>query len=386
VVSSYRYGGAKGGLQGRGFLGFRWMNVKDEQTGIYTTTEYRQDVPYVGQVSATCSYLDDAAKTCDEVAASGTATLLETLANTWSTKPLNAGATVFPFVSQSVAQTFEPNDGAGNSYVTQVSTASTYDDWGNPLTIAVDTTDGVKTWSKVTTNVYGADDVAKGHLGRLTQASVTSTVPDEVAGSGTLSATRTSSFAYDPSTGLLTEEVVEPGTALEQRTTYTSDAYGNRSSVSVTLDHDLDAQTPVQTRTTSTVWSHRDAQGAIVVPYSGRFPVQVTNALGHTEDRDFAAATGQMTSLTGANGLSTTWSHDGFGRVAAEQRADGTSTTTVRALCTDPSVSCPGAAHTRIATIAIGAPAQALYLDTLAREVRRESEGLLAAFTQAILQ
>ena len=60
-------------------------------------------------------------------------------------------------------------------------------------------------------------------------------------------------------------KVIEPGTALEQKTTYTHDEFGNRNSVSVTLDHDLDAATPPQTRTTTTVWGERD--GTRVLDY-----------------------------------------------------------------------------------------------------------------------
>src|SRR4051812_43088911 len=48
------------------------------------------------------------------------------------------------------------------------------------------------------------------------------------------SATRTSSFAYDAGTGLLTQEVVEPNTsALKLQTDYTYDAFGNKLSATV---------------------------------------------------------------------------------------------------------------------------------------------------------
>lgn len=52
--STYSYGGMKeeqasGPGRGRGNLGFRWMKVKDEATGIETYTEYAQTWPYVGQ-------------------------------------------------------------------------------------------------------------------------------------------------------------------------------------------------------------------------------------------------------------------------------------------------------------------------------------------------
>src|SRR5215470_14299925 len=48
------------------------------------------------------------------------------------------------------------------------------------------------------------------------------------------SATRSSSFAYDAASGLITQEVVEPNTpALRLQTDYGYDAFGNKTSVTV---------------------------------------------------------------------------------------------------------------------------------------------------------
>jgi hypothetical protein len=50
----------------------------------------------------------------------------------------------------------------------------------------------------------------------------------------TSSGMRTSSFAYDSATGLLTQEVVEPGTTpLRLETDYVYDAFSNKTSVTV---------------------------------------------------------------------------------------------------------------------------------------------------------
>ena len=49
---------------------------------------------------------------------------------------------------------------------------------------------------------------------------------------GTL--TRTSSFSYDPNTGLLIQEVIEPdNAALRLQTDYAYDSFGNKKSVTV---------------------------------------------------------------------------------------------------------------------------------------------------------
>jgi len=67
----------------------------------------------------------------------------------------------------------------------------------------------------------------------------------------------------------------------------------------------------------------------------GQFAISTSNALGHTETRDFDARFGVITRLTGPNAASgttdpnftTNWHYDTFGRKIQESRADGTQTT-----------------------------------------------------------
>src|ERR1700692_1745478 len=91
-------------------------------------------------------------------------------------------------------------------------------------------------------------------------------------------ATRSSSFQYDPASGLLTQEVIEPNTsALRLEKDYTYDAYGNKLAVSV-------SGVDITTRTSTVTY---DAQG--------QFVTQNTNALNQSEtfqyDARFGAAT-----------------------------------------------------------------------------------------------
>ena len=385
--TTYAYGGAKAALDGRGFLGFRWMESKDEQTGVFTTTDFHQSLDangdydaslfaLTGQVVASASYLADG-------------TNLSELANTWSVLTLDhdTGAsgeeTAFPYVASSTASTFELNDGPGNAAVTTVTTASTYDDYGNPLSITVDTVGGGETFTKVTTNTY-ANDTANWFLGRLACATVTSTVP--AVPTGTLSATRTSGFEYSSATGLLTKEVIEPGAgdiaepagiadcvttssdaAITLVTSYAHDAYGNRTTVTV-------EGAGIASRTTTTDWGVRDAGGAVTL--NGRFPVEVTNALGHTEERTYDARYGTVLKLTGPNLLETTWTYDAFARKLSESRADGTSTSWAYELC---SAGCPAGAPAgsvyAVTETTTGAGPARVYFDLLNREMRTEATG-----------
>jgi hypothetical protein len=75
-------------------------------------------------------------------------------------------------------------------------------------------------------------------LRAMTRRFAAATVLYALVGSGTAlaqsSATRSSSFAYDPASGLPIQEVVEPNTpALRLQTDYTYDAFGNRLSTTV---------------------------------------------------------------------------------------------------------------------------------------------------------
>ena len=101
AVTSYTYEGARAQLRGRGFLGFAAMEATDAVTGVVTRTEFRQDYPFTGQVAASESYLPDAAGPIR----------INRLSNTWTSRPLNGGLTVFPYASQAVAESFEINDG-----------------------------------------------------------------------------------------------------------------------------------------------------------------------------------------------------------------------------------------------------------------------------------
>jgi hypothetical protein len=152
--TTYKYAGAKAQLQGRGFLGFREIVAKDEQTGIETVTTYRQDWPFTGLVASRVKKL-------------GAQTLNQT-ANTYAADDLG-GTRRFVKLTQSVESSWELNGTA----MPTVTTTHQYDAYGNATEIAVSTGDG---HSKTTTNTY-TNDTTNWLLGRLTRATVVSTTP-----------------------------------------------------------------------------------------------------------------------------------------------------------------------------------------------------------------
>ena len=340
--TTYAYEGARAHLQGRGFLGFARMTAVDEQTGIETTTDYLQDFPFIGRVAATEARLADG-------------TLISRAADTWEEKPTNGGLTRFPFVSQSQAESFEINDGPGNLPVVTVTTTKVYDDFGNPTSTVTTTAGGGETFTKTADNAF-TNDTVNWLLGQLDRATVTDALPD------LSSATRVAAFAYDPVTGLLIQEKVEPDRPVFTLTTdYGHDVFGNLLTETV-------GGPDVAARTTTRGFSA-----------DGRFAETLTNALGHGETRAFDARFGTVTRLTGPNGITTTWDYDGFGRKTREARADGTETRWAYALC---AAQCPPGGVYAVSQqdfdsasgAAIG-PRAVEYFDALNRGFRSETEG-----------
>ena len=157
-TSNYTYTGAKSHLTGGGFLGYRQTTSTDAQTGIVSKTTYRQDYPYQGLP------LTAEKRTSTNV-------LLNSVTNTWAftTNPAWSAQYHVPKLTQSVESSYELT----GAIISTVTTGNTYDGYGNPTVITVSTPDG---YSKTTTNVYNNDTV-NWYLGRLTNATVTSTTP-----------------------------------------------------------------------------------------------------------------------------------------------------------------------------------------------------------------
>jgi hypothetical protein len=154
VSTGYAYAGAKSDLNGRGFLGFRQMTVKDLQTNLVQTTTYRQDYPYVALVASDTKKLG--------------AVTLNATTHTYGATPLG-GTRHQVFLTYSVASSADLD----GSPLPTVSSRFWYDTYGNATKIVVWTTDG---FVKTTTNTY-TNDTANWLLGRLTRATVQSSGP-----------------------------------------------------------------------------------------------------------------------------------------------------------------------------------------------------------------
>jgi RHS repeat-associated protein len=187
------------------------------------------------------------------------------------------------------------------------------------------------------------------------------------------SETRVSSWTYDAA-GMIATETIEPDTAqLTLTTAYTYDAFGNKTAV--TVSSPATGTAAIASRTTSTTYTS-----------DGRFPATVTNALSQSESRVYDAKFGTLTSQTGPNGLTTTWSYDSFGRKILETRPDGTRTKWEYLWCSGYNggtlSGCPTLARYAIRTTPLASdgstqigPKSLQYMDALEREIRVETQG-----------
>ncbi|VVM21591.1 hypothetical protein BSPWISOXPB_5847 [uncultured Gammaproteobacteria bacterium] len=321
----YKYGDAKVNLKGRGSLGFGWIEARDDYLDNVelthalklTRTQYRQDYPYTGQVSSIEEYLDNG---------DGTKQLLNRQLNQYKQRISHSGKVhsvdlytnrndVYGFTSgdliKSTAIMNSNIDEYGNigrlsvaHYKPTVTGAgATSNNLASATTVMYPTTNPMSVnFTTETINTYD-NDSAKWHLGRLKTAEVTH------GAINTPSITRTSSFTYN-SDGLLKSETIAPNTNKSLTTTYEYDSFGNKTKSTITGSGIVSRSTTVEYST------------------DGKFPVKTTNALGHSETKTFDAKTGNVLTLTGPNGLTTTWEYDALGRQAKETRADGTTTTT----------------------------------------------------------
>ncbi len=328
---SFHYEGLLGHRQGRGALGFASIETTNEQTGIVTRVEYNQSFPYTGTVVKAEQLMPDG-------------TVVSQSETTYSDQESYGGSVHAIHATQSIKRSFK-RDGSLVSTVT--TEQSSIDQHGNVGHIQVITDGGGETYTKITDNAYD-NDTTNWYLGRLTRSTVTHQHQN-----GTVEI-RSSSFGYDPITGLLDSEAIEPDDPnLWQTSTTQYDGFGNKTAVTVT-------GADFSPRTTTTQYDSE-----------GRFPAWTENVLGHRETYVYDPACGKPTSLTGPNNLTTTWAYDSLCRKVREDRADGTSTTWYYAWADGEA---PNARY-KLITTASGKPPTIVYYDKLSRVVRKENIG-----------
>jgi YD repeat-containing protein len=417
----YRYSGGRMQAGGRGFLGFRTVTAIDTAypgKHVATTTEYRQDFPFVGRplrqttVVAEGAFAPGACATPANAFAAAcfvpvkdaasipfapiSGTKVSEVLYDWTSPNFDKSAqlatpTQVPIrveLHQTDALAFDLGTGTPTS---EVLTKFTYDAWSNALTSDVATFTGVSDPAplvKTTTSTY-RNDQAKWWIGRL----LTSSVAHARAGT---TITRSTSFTYDAATGLLTSERIAPNgdPSLDLRTLYDLDAFGNRIAT-YTCSQDL---SDAQCRSRSTVlnvWAslnqvHRysyrsfDSRGRYLD--SASEPFRKPNTAWGTGDRADVVVQkvegvdrfGNIVHVSDRNGVHAASAYGAMGRPywswtqtvagATAGDADGgiDSFTTYR---TCAQVACPTGAAFRVRVVVDQQPTKWTYFDKLGRVV-----------------
>ncbi|MEY4588014.1 MAG: hypothetical protein RL497_90, partial [Pseudomonadota bacterium] len=188
---AYFYTQAKMQAGGRGLLGFKSLNTVDLQTGVNTTTTYRQDWPFVGSPVSTVVHSKEGKKlsesTNNYVIYGVSQSDLAAKKATALASGTQALGPIQTYVEKSIETTYDlANNGAAQgSLIAQTVTTTANDAYGNVENLTVTTHDaasaittdnpngGTPLAVKQTTNTYAAD-ASWQSLGRLMASTVTS--------------------------------------------------------------------------------------------------------------------------------------------------------------------------------------------------------------------
>ncbi|UGQ46084.1 FG-GAP-like repeat-containing protein [Massilia endophytica] len=309
-VTTYSYARLAADANGRGSLGFAEIVRTDMERGIATTSWPCLTFPHIGAECASRQKLGGV--------------VLRSVTNEWQSNAIalaGGGQTRLPYLYRSTVVQRDPGN---NDLGTSITVTAAPDSWGNVTNMSVTSKSDSNTagWTADTVMTYYPANETDWRIGELKDRTETRT-------NNYNQISRLTSYSYD-SLGRLNQEVRDGDVSEKLTTTY------DRSTASFGL-------------VGKTILSWTDPNGGApqerttTVNYTanGRFPASVTNAQGHTEQRQHDARTGLPTSVTDANGLITTSTTDAFGRVLTVTAPDGTVTETSVKKCNS---NCPAGA------------------------------------------
>jgi RHS repeat-associated protein len=314
-LKTYSYSGARINPSRGEYAGFARMDEVDSRTGIVSRTYFEQTFPVTGMVSQTEVMQPNGVTTISRNVVTNSFSTLDSTANNQRYYTYPSGST---FTQYEVGGILNAN------LLRTVVTTDTYD----PVTGLL-----YDHWVVTTEPASGANGVNGG--GSWTQRTYSPLenfwtddanwcrgrpyLTYQVGWSNlTYGAQINRTYYLDVDTvkcrlTRLRDYTSDTGNTLQVTADYGYDSFGNENSVSVT-------GAGMSARTTTTTWS--DGTNT-----TGQFPLSVTNALNQTSTSAWNYDLGLQLSNTDANGISTSWQYDDFGRRKRESRPDGTATT-----------------------------------------------------------
>jgi RHS repeat-associated protein len=325
LTNTYQYEGLRVNLLGLGSLGFAKIITNSNSNMLKTIEVFNQEYPYVGLPQSTETYLEGE--------------LTSTTSNQYDN--LNVDDIYKVYKKTQNSQFYE-----NGLLLKSVSISyNSYDEFGNIGTVTTNTVDETRgeVFTNIVNNTY-TNNPDQWILSRLTQSIVTNEAYGDIK-------VKKSIFTYDNVTGILTSETIEPNTTKWLKKSYQYDNHGN-------LIKETVSGADILQRTTTTNY---DALG--------KYPIQKSNALGHSEYREYNL-NGQLIKVTDANGLFATYSYDNFGKKLAEVDTSGVSTSYTYEF--DESL--PLSLYSVTITTAGTAPIKT-YFNSLGQELRSEKLG-----------
>ncbi len=296
---SYDYKNALLHRRGRGLLGFEYFTVKNEVNNIETITrlDVNQEQYTIGIKSVETKIYG---KTLNKVEYTNQLRYYNT--NSVYNK-------IFTYNTiSSIEKKYEINN---STLYSTIESSMQYDDYGN-VTESVIKYNGANTVTNV--NTY-TNDENKWYLGRLTKSVVTKK-------NSKGSSTRTSEFAYDPVSGILNKEIVEPSdNVLGYVKTYKHDSYGNILESTV-----IPNDTKYASRINKSVYdpTGRFETESIIVNKTNNGTIEFVTR------RDIDMDLGVVNYEIDPNGLKTEYTYDSFGRLVFTKTPLGNIQTVVR--------------------------------------------------------
>lgn len=329
----YLYHGARLDLLGRGFLGFRQMEVRDLTRGRTQVRVLRQDFPFIGRQEK------------EETSLAGK--LLARQQGQWKSAATIAGKAFFIYSNQASEERFDQGGPVSATRRKVVMDES----YGNPTQVTEETAAslaGGALHSRVVQRQY-SNDGASWLIGFVTRET------ESTGGDG-------------DSKSRVQIRSAQPGTLAPASETSFSGAPG----AEITRQYSYDGNGRIVLITTS--GAGLAARSEQFGAYQGPWPGTRSNALGHVQRFAYEAARGQPTSKVDANGLAESYLYDAFGRETLRRFADGSLLATDYLVCGSRAI-CASGAKVAVRTRTVrgsqqGAAERWQYLDGFGRILR----------------
>jgi hypothetical protein len=405
----YRYEGLRAQSGGRGLLGFAKVTSYDPQALVTTESTYRQDFPYVGFPITTKQCLGD--NSCDT-----STNLLSSTLNIFNDdsaaqtaeapESLYGGVVYTSGVYQNISDSYSHNSSGTTTFVnrsettntnTKVTQASPKREYLALTEHEIKIYDSTATTANIlstqlTANTYGADNIANWWVNRLTRTQVTHTRGTQAP------IVRTSAFEYDPVTGLLGAEIIEPGqesvanSETYLRTEHVYDEYGYGRVVKTTqcsqhYASDCTDAVNVDTKThASRVYRQKiTSYGDVGSQDAGRYATATGDHLFNLANgKPLSTVSGRsvyggVTTSSNIDGIINDSRYDSFGRLYFSRDNAGSASTLTRRLKADaindgwPTISLDY--HFAVRNVSAGKPTVYQYTDLMGRDVANVVQG-----------